>query len=835
MADPFLDHPAPRERAASLGPRRRAVLALAALAVGLVVSRQWPTPPSTLWFSLAALACAIAAASRGWSCKAALLLTIALLGAGVYDARLNETSPSSLGALLDETRPTILTVDARVLDEPRVIEAAAGFFAGQPTLAFKVRVLALEDPRRRASGVLRVRAPAALRGQIHAGQRLRLKGNALGLRRPLNPGQTDARPLQRQRGVVGSMRVPNARLIERLEDGSPAAIVVATALRLRAAARARAESLLLDSVSTERMDPKRAMLAALVLGQRDATNADQRAAFTRLGLAHLMAISGFHVAVLAGMALVLVRLAGDLGRLEPVILAVVVLAYVAIIPASAPVLRASAMVLVVLVSEASGRRYDRLTVLIWTAFVMLMVRPADLWSMGFQLSFSLVAALMVLAMPVHDAIWGRPIRTDLPVPQRWWHAPIDLGKLSLTTTLICWLIAMPIVIYHTGLVSPLAILTTAVTLPIIMLILALAYTVLIVGIVVAPAGELVGGALGSLSSAVLWLVHTMDAVPGTSVALPRVSIVWTIVAVAMAVCWLRRPRLRELPPWIMAAALALWLGAEVWSRTHLPSRQVLRIDAIAVGDATCMLVRSGGDAILWDCGSSNPNAGRTLIPRAVRALDGWRVRTVVITHPNFDHYSALPDAVDTLGVRTVIVGQRLIDAGSGMLGSPVRDLLDELRAAGVTIRVVGQGDTVSLGSATLTFLSPPDEASWSSNNDHSLVARIVAPVSGGRVTTLLTGDIQREAIARLLDTHPDLHPMILEMPHHGSATDAAAEFVARLDPDIVIQSVSATRANVGRWRHAKAGRRWLTTGIDGCASVIINRDGSVSTVSHHNR
>jgi competence protein ComEC len=813
--------------------RVRALAALAALILGLILARKLADHaiPATLWFSLAAGASALAALTSQQRCKFALLATVLLISAGVYTARLTEHHRDSLAHLLDPDTPTILTIDATIIDEPRLTQSKSNFISRTPSLVFNARVDHRRNPDRRARGTLRVHAPASLKDTLHVGDRIRITGNAKGLAPPLNPGEADRRPFQYQRNIVGSISVPNPALIEPLKPASWQSAALATLIRARTAIQSRARDLLLDPISTDEQSPSRSLLAALVLGQRDINNTDQRAAFTRIGIAHLMAISGFHVAMMVLVAMLLVRFAGDLGRLEPAILAALVLLYLLSVPASPPVLRASTMVLVVLASETLGRRYDRLTLLLWTAFVMLLVRPADLWSMGFQLSFTLVAALMTLAKPAHDALWGLKVRTDIPTPSRWSHIPIESIKLTTTMTIVCWLIAMPIVIYHTGLVSPLAILTTAITLPLIMVILILAYAALIVGVLVPPAAYVVGSVLEHLANATLWVVNHLDAIPGSSLSLPRVSLAWTLAASLLAAAWLVRGRLRDAPLWIAAAFIALWLTLQVWSHTRLPPAIALRLDAIAVGDGTSILVRAGNDALLWDCGSETPSAGARMIPRAIRALDGHHVNTVVITHPNTDHYNALADAIKPLAIKRVIVGQRFIDAADMQFSASVRELLAQLETQGVALQIVRQGDTITLGGSTLTFLSPPPDAPWSEHNNHSLVARINTPVTGGTVTTLLTGDIERQAITQLLDDHPNLHPRILELPHHGSVNDAAARLITTLDPDIVIQSTGPSRAYDPRWNFARQGRRWLTTATQGCATITIHPDGSISTAT----
>jgi competence protein ComEC len=269
----------------------------------------------------------------------------------------------------------------------------------------------------------------------------------------------------------------------------------------------------------------------------------------------------------------------------------------------------------------------------------------------------------------------------------------------------------------------------------------------------------------------------------------------------------------------------------------VPDHIRLRIDMLSVGDATCTLLRSGDDAMLWDCGAGAPGAGKRRIPRSIRAVGAWRTPTAVITHPNFDHYNALTDAGEPLGVTRLLVPARLIaevrsEAGRGD-GGALPALMSAMEERGVQTAVLSAGDEFDFGACRIEILSPPAGASWKETNDHSLVARIVVPVAGGQRTVLLTGDIQNDAIEALLEAHPDLHADVLEIPHHGAPTDDAYALLALTDPDVVLQSAGRKRAADTRWDAVKTDRRWLTTGRHGAAWVEIRATGAIRAGAMH--
>ena len=92
---------------------------------------------------------------------------------------------------------------------------------------------------------------------------------------------------------------------------------------------------------------------------------------------------------------------------------------------------------------------------------------------------------------------------------------------------------------------------------------------------------------------------------------------------------------------------------------------------------------------------------------------------------------------------------------------------------------------------------------------------------------LLTGDLIEQGMAWVQREHKGLRPIVVELPHHGSFTAAAKEFVGGLQPRIVVQSTSQRREGDVRWNDVRAGaERWYTTSADGACFVEFGRDGS---------
>jgi beta-lactamase superfamily II metal-dependent hydrolase len=95
----------------------------------------------------------------------------------------------------------------------------------------------------------------------------------------------------------------------------------------------------------------------------------------------------------------------------------------------------------------------------------------------------------------------------------------------------------------------------------------------------------------------------------------------------------------------------------------------------------------------------------------------------------------------------------------------------------------------------------------------------------------MTGDIQEDAIASIESANPNLHPLALELPHHGSAHAAAIDFTQALDPKIILQSTGPTRLNDPRWSRARPGKLWYTTAHCGAVWVEFHQNGDAESGS----
>lgn len=808
--------------------RHRAVFAFAAFALGIWIGIVTDLSGS-LWFALACIAAGAGVVLKELASKQALLASLLFIGAGAADMHLGAWPADSLvRSLPGEGEPSmVVEVEGVVTSTPELSRQKVGALSGyipehmrtgsRTHFTLRVHRVRSSGQWRDASGVLHVFVDTDDGWQgtpVMGGDHLRLTGNARGQAPPANPGERDFTLYSRDRGHVGFIGTSPA-LIEHTEPGSAWGRAEGKLRSWRSGVQSRARSIIGDAVEGDAK--AEAVARALLLGRHHSGEHDVTGAFRRVGLAHLLAVSGFHVAVAAAMALLAIRLTGDRGWIEPAIVCAALAVYVAIVPMRAPIFRAAMIVLVVLLADALGRRHDRISLLSWLAIAWLAFRPSDLFDLGFQLSFGLTWWLMLLAEPRSQ---------DTPELDEMCRADVLkwIAMNPVRTAAACWSLAFPTVVYHIGLVSPLAVLATLVTVPLIIASMWVGFVVLLLGVFIPPLAPMMSGVLrfvtGSAAEVAIWF----DSLSLATLALRDVTLAWSVAATCCVIWLWRRARFRDWRWAAVVAGLLVWLGAEQWVGSGTRGNAA-EVHMLEVGDASAFVVRSGNDALLWDCGSWSPDVGRTDIPDACRALGSTRVDTIVITHANIDHYMGVLDAARLLRVRTVITGESFLAQARSNPENVPAFVLGELERMGVEHRVVVRGDELEVGGAVLRVLHPPAGFDPRAENDASLVAMLESKLTPARV--LLTGDIQREAMAMLMESGDDLRADVIELPHHGSAHDAAYAFVEHIDPSIVLQSTGMRRVGDTRWDHVRQGREWFITECDGCTSVFLTDPGTI--------
>ncbi len=735
---------------------------------GLVAAYLWAPPPAWLFASTAlVLALSMGVPDQRW---ALIPLLLALAGWTNLTARQAVWSPYDL-RVLASPQPELATLRGRLVETPyeRLYE-----FGARPkfrTIAcVEVESILRDSDWQPACGQVVVSTPGILSAVYFGGQGVEVSGVLQSPRRSAAEGLFDYRAYLRWLGihhqlvaqstndwVLAGPALPIRPLTDRFCDWATG--VLAAGL-------------------PEADEPYR-LIRALTLGWKTALTSQVTAPFIQTGTMHVFAISGLHIALIAGVLIQLLRVL-RIPRPAAGALSIPLLwFYTAASGWQSPAIRSALMMTVVIGGWALRRPGNLLNSLASAGLIILAWDPSQLFQASFQLSFFVVLSLALFCPPLQQWVtaWLQPdpLLPPLLVP-KWRQgglAVIRAVLFSLATTMAAWLGSLPLIAYYFHMVTP-------VNLPANLLIVPLSSLTL-----VANAGALAcaGWApyLTSLFNHTGWLSmrlmidlsHWMANWPGA----------WFHV---------RTPTPGEFA-WFYCAVFGLVLPARFSARTRLAGGLVLGLSLLVwAGNVLwggcpakiMVLAAGGGDAIWADLpgrdsdllidGGSKRGAETT---RSALAAQGWnRINRLLATHGDASHVGGADGLLDYYKIRELLTGP-------GRPRSTVwRNLVDGRAALGGSIRVVQRGDWIGCWQV----LHPPNGIRLAAADDQAVVLR--ASVQG--LVVLLCSDLgpegQQEVLSSGLEVAADV--VVSGIPVKGQPL--GEDFLAAVRPSLIILSTA---------------------------------------------
>ncbi|WP_043710845.1 DNA internalization-related competence protein ComEC/Rec2 [Corallococcus macrosporus] len=664
---------------------------------------------------------------------------------------------------------------------------------------------------------VRFRMNLSLRGEpppLLPGQRVRAETKLMPAAPPSNPGEKDFGAARRRQGVAFTGGLDSRRLL--VLSPAPAWRVALEDTRTRLAAAVHAVSPSKDAA---------ALFLTLAAGQRAALDDSWEEAFSRAGLAHVLSVSGLHVAALALMTLAVLRRlvvrTGERWRMldarQVAAPAAVpfVWAYVVFTDNQPPAVRSAVMATVVLLGLALWRRADGLNGLAAAAVVLVAWAPSSVADLSLRLSFLAVFGLVLLSPPLRQALpLAEPDPAESRRVHRWWGQAKETVAQTLCASAAATLAGLPIVAATFGRVSLAGLISNVVALPLCGLLTGLAAggAALFVVAPVLATPLLWAGAWAS--ELLLVITRLFAAAPLASVEVPSLGLLSALYAAGLLTWALGTGRWR-LGGLLAPAAVAAAMLAPV-----LTPQPGLRVTFLSVGQGDSVVVSSGGEHLLVDGGGvpgGMDTAERFILPYLKQAGIS-RLALAVLSHPHPDHALGLASAL-----KQVPTARLWMPAGDG--GGPLSRQVAAAAGPALVEEVEVGHPPLRLGEATLEVLGPPGPDArelLEGVNDRS----VVLLVRHGDVTVLLTGDVEAEGEAELAER---LGPVtVMKAPHHGSRTSSTEALLERTRPRHVVFCVG--RRNRYGFPHAEVEARYRALGsecwrTDLHGAVTVESDG----------
>lgn len=672
----------------------------------------------------------------------------------------------------------------------------------------------------KVSGVIRLGARFQL-PSLKYGDRIQVRTYLYKPRNYRNPGGFDYRAYLQRKGIYLLGRIRTAGDITLLSS-SPSLMGRLFDFRNRF-------SRFIGSDTSEKQ-----FLVTVMLGMREVLPYSLKNSFRRTGTAHLLAISGLHVGILATFFFAFFREIWRLlpfkvylqltrkirpGKVAAFLSIPPLIAYTFLAGSSTPTIRALIMITAYLTATVLERDKEYFNILGIAAAVILLWRPSSLYNVGFQLSFVIVFFIIYIMTTYTAATQAdpwKPLANKTSVIEKY----ILRGCSFFLISLSAYLAALPLVSYHFKQISLvgfgaslIAVLLFSFTLPF-----------GIISLILFPVSQGLSEffiiiCLKSMYFLVEW-VKWLGSYDWASILVYQPSLLLIVVIYAFYLCLGRIHRHRSA----RYGAGAFFLTGLL---LLLPPRgdNRLQVSFLDVGHGDATFIRTPrGKTLLIDAGKSSGfslDIGKKVV--APFLLHEWvgKLDHVILSHHHADHFGGLPYIVNNFRI-----GEFWDTPGYSRSYKKVKNVIEKKE---IPVRYITAGEHFDLDKEVrMEVLHPTNSFLKTSShkiNDRSIVLRLVYK----NVSFLFTGDIENKAETSLVSSGADITASVLKIPHHGAGTSSSQAFLQAVQPEFaVLFRSSYPKSNYTDKdilnQYQNLGIRLLKTQQEGCITFYTDGD-----------
>jgi competence protein ComEC len=522
---------------------------------------------------------------------------------------------------------------------------------------------------------------------------------------------------------------------------------------------------------------------ALLFGETGMIADDTMKAFRELGVVHLLAISGLHVGLIFAILHYCLLRIGVTKESVTWIGIVFLLCYIVLTGASPSVMRASSMLIVILLSRKVASKL-RIIDSLCIVFVMLVLYdPYSVFNVGFQLSFMVSYSLVVSSAVI--------LNTSSSIAQ------------LVKVTLIAQLSSLPIIIYHFYEFSLMGFLTNLLYVPLFSVIV-LPLTIIVYFLTV----DWLILFHKFLLDGIQWVSAFFASFPLSTIVMgkpPFLLLIGYLIVIYFVFV------LFEKRKYMLPGLLLLFYGAfHMLLNTYDPHGEIVFMD-VGQGDATLIklpynrgtyLIDTGGEVQFpkeeWEERKNRFSVGEDIVVPFLKSKGITSIDTLILTHGDLDHIGGTEAVLGELKVKEVLISPNSEEKGK------MKKIMEIARRKRIPVKEARYPYSWAGNKDGLHIVSPQDEE-YEGNNDS-----IVLYGEIGSLKWLFTGDLEEQGEEEFIQTF-DLPIDVLKVGHHGSNTSTTEEFLVETNPSVAV--ISAGESNRFGHPHPEVLERLKRRGI----------------------
>lgn len=522
-----------------------------------------------------------------------------------------------------------------------------------------------------------------------------------------------------------------------------------------------------------------ALAAAMVLGDKEGLDAELKQLYQRNGIAHLIAISGLHIAMIGGTLYHFLRKLSGRYLVSAGIGMVFIFLYGMMTGMAGATMRAVVMLVISIGADVGGRRYDAVTSIALALFLMLLRNPYQITQAGFLLSFGAVIGIAVV-----NPVW----KLLLPA------MPHCLEGLFVSISV--QLVLLPVMLYYFYEIPLYSVLLNLIVVPLMGLLLFVLIAGGITGCFWMSGARFLSLPAQLIFKLYAWLCHASECLPFHTVCTGRPDMGWIAGYYMIMTVFLLAVYSREESSAIGRYCKKKCRRIKLYQKLILAGIGVIYvlqfvIFSLPAALTVCMLDVGQGDGIyirtplrhhiLMDGGSSSKQkVGTYVLKNGAKFYGAGKLDYVFVSHSDRDHYSGIAELLED---DTVFIDNFVLPDITNP-DEAYHRLEQMAMEKGCRLYYMKRGDTLQIDGVTFTCLNP-EARDYADKNTGSLVLKL----SYRNFDVLLTGDMDKSVEECILADMDKETIELLKVAHHGSATASSEAFLKAVSPEVACVSV----------------------------------------------